>query len=100
MGYPLVKEFEEEYVLELESLEQGGVDDQITSDEEEEVEVVDPDYLYYLRETYIELYGYVEAAGGELIMSLYTRRLLDELYIWRHVSPYWFNLGLDLIYED
>ena len=83
----------------IHELEEEETDDPASSAEEDEV-LVDPAYLIYLRDTYRELYGYVEAAGGELVLNLYTRCLLDELYIGRHVSPFWNNLGLDLIYEE
>ena len=88
MCYPLSKEIEE-CILEL---EQGEVDDQVTSEEEEEDELVDPSYL--------GAFWLCGGVGGELVLTMYTRCLLDELYIGRHVSPYWYNHGLNLIYED
>ena len=87
----------EESLLELDAEENN--DDQAYGSEEEEAPV-DPAYLAYLEDTYLELYNYVDEAGGELVLNVYTRCLLDELYIGRNVSPFWHNLGLDLIYED
>ena len=83
----------------LHELEAENVENEIYSSDEEENEV-DPAYLHYLHETYHELFNLVEEAGGELTLTIYSRFLLDELYIGRFVSPFYFNLGLDMIYEQ
>ena len=70
------------------------------SSEDEDEDQIDPAYLHYLHATYQELFTLVEEAGGELTLNNYSRFLLDELYIERFVSPYYFNLGLDMIYEQ
>ena len=95
MCFKQIKDIEEN----LHELEADNNEDQTYSSDEEETDV-DPAYLVYLHETYHELYNFVEDAGGELTLHVYTRFLLDELYIGRYISPYWFNHGLDLIYEE
>ena len=70
------------------------------SSEDEDEDQIDPAYLHYLHATYQELFALVEEAGGELTLNNYSRFLLDELYIGRFVSPYYFNLGLDMIYSQ
>ena len=81
-------------------LETENADAEGFSSEGESEDHVDPAYLEYLEATYQELFAMVDAAGGELTMTIYSRFLLDELYIGRNVSPYYYNLGLEMIYEQ
>ena len=74
--------------------------DYLSGDDEENQDPVDPDYVAYLRSIYQELLEMVDLAGGELDMSVYSRFLFDELYLGRHSAPYYFNLGLEVIYEE
>ena len=81
-------------------LEAGNVDGDDFGPEVEEVDHVDPAYLQYLAATHQELLDMVDEAGGELVMTNYSRFLLDELYIGRHVSPFYNHLELEMIYEE
>ena len=85
------KTFEEEFEEELDSLDWVEYVEPEPTEEELHLEC-----LEYQRRTYIELHSLVEMAGGELIMTQYSRFLLDELYL----GPFWAHLGLDLIYEE
>ena len=91
MCFALPKSFEEEFEEELDSLDWVEYVGPEPTEEELYLE-----YFTYQRRTYIELYSLVEMAGGELIMTQYSRFLLDELYL----GPFWAHLGLDLIYEE
>ena len=84
----------------INDLETENADAEDFSSEDEDEDQIDPAYLHYLHATYQELFTVVEEAGGELTLNNYSRFLLDELYIGRFVSPYYFNLGLDMIYEQ
>ena len=84
----------------LHDLETENADTEVYSSDNKDENHVDPAYLHYLHATYHELFNLVEEAGGELTLNNYSRFLLDELYIGRFVSPYYFNLGLDMIYEQ
>ena len=89
--------FVEEMVNELEAeAEDAG---HISEEEEEAQDLVDPEYLAYLASIYEELIQMVDLAGGELDMTVYSHYLFDELYLGRHSAPYYFNLGLEVIYE-
>ena len=85
-----------------ESLEtEVDVDDEyLSEDDAENQDPVDPDYVAYLGSIYEELLQMVEQAGGELDMTVYSRFLYDELYLGRHSAPYFFNLGLEVVYEE
>ena len=74
--------------------------DYLSEDDEEDQDPVDPAYVAYLGSIYQELLEMVDQAGGELDMTVYSRYLYDELYLGRHSAPYFFNLGLEVIYED
>ena len=69
-------------------------------DDAENQDPVDPDYVAYLGSIYEELLQMVDQAGGELDMTVYSRYLYDELYLGRHSAPYFFNLGLEVVYEE
>ena len=89
----------EEIVYELEA-EQAEDADYISEEEEEDQDQVDPAYIAYLAATHQELMELVDAAGGELNMTVYSRFLFDELYLGRHVAPFYYQLGLEIIYEE
>ena len=74
--------------------------DYLSEDDEEDQDPVDPAYVAYLGSIYQELLEMVDLAGGELDMTVYSRYLFDELYLGRHSAPYYFNLGLEVIYEE
>ena len=84
----------------INDLETENADAEDFSSEDEDEDQVDPAYLQYLEATHQELLAMVEEAGGELTMTTYSRFLLDELYIGRNVSPFYYNLGLEMIYEQ
>ena len=84
----------------IHELEAENADAEDYSSEDEEEDQVDPAYLQYLAATHQELLEMVEEAGGELTMTTYSRFLLDELYIGRNVSPFYYHLGLEMIYEE
>ena len=81
-------------------LEAENVDADDYGPEVEEEDHVDPAYLQYLAATHQELLDMVDEAGGELVMTNYSRFLLDELNIGRNVSPFYYHLGLEMIYEE
>ena len=83
------------YEIEAEQTDDGGY----ISEEEDDYQV-DPAYLEYLRDVHQELIALVDEAGGELDMNVYSRFLFDELYIGRNVSPFYYELGLEVIYEE
>ena len=83
------------YEMEAEQTDEDG----FISEEEDDYHV-DPAYLEYLRDVHQELIALVDEAGGELDMNVYSRFLFDELYIGRNVSPYYYELGLEIIYEE
>ena len=64
MCYCKVRDFEEEYKLELETLGLWDVEDQEISDEVVETEEVDYVYMEYLWHTYQELYSLVRLQEG------------------------------------
>ena len=84
----------------INDLETENADAEDFSSEDEDEDQVDPAYLQYLEATYQELFAMVEEAGGELTLNTYSRFLFDELYIGRNVSPFYYNLGLEMIYEQ
>ena len=87
----------EDIIYELEA--EHAADEDYISEEEEE-DQVDPAYIEYLAATHQELMDLVDAAGGELNMTVYSRFLFDELYIGQNVSPFYYQLGLEIIYEE
>ena len=89
----------EEIVNELEA-EQAEDAEYISEEEEEAQDQVDPAYFAYLAAIYQELIEMVDLAGGELDMNVYSRYLFDELYLGRHAAPFYYNLGLEVIYEE
>ena len=89
----------EEIVYELEA-EQAEDADYISEEEEEDQDQIDPAYIAYLAAIHQELMEMVDLAGGELDMNVYSRYLFDELYLGRHAAPFYYNLGLEVIYEE
>ena len=89
----------EEIIYELEA-EQAEDADYISEEEEEDQDQIDPAYIAYLAATHQELMELVDSAGGELDMTVYSRFLYDELYLGRHAAPFYYQLGLEVIYEE
>ena len=89
----------EEILNELEA-EQAEDADYISEEEEEDQDQIDPAYIAYLAATHQELMELVDSAGGELDMTVYGRFLFDELYLGCHAAPFYYQLGLEVIYEE
>ena len=88
----------EELVIQLEAeAEEAG---NISEEEGDAQDLIDPEYLAHLASVYEELIQLVDSAGGELDMTVYSRYLFDELYLGRFAAPFYFNLGLEVIYEE
>ena len=89
----------EEIINEIEA-EQAEDEEYISEEDEEDQDQVDPAYVAYLASIHQELIEMVDLAGGELDMNVYSRYLFDELYLGRHAAPFYYNLGLEVIYEE
>ena len=89
----------EEILYELEA-EQAEDADYISEEEEDDQDQIDPAYIAYLAAIHQELMEMVDLAGGELDMNVYSRFLFDELYLGRHAAPFYYQLGLEVIYEE